>query len=341
MQLTDDQEQLKPSSPQVELTAITPALVRKRQMSVASHPRTNRKLSAELLDYTYRVGPLDVLSVTVWDHPELTIPAGEYRDPADSGRPVNAGGDIYFPYVGTLHVGGLTTDEIRHLLTGKLAKYIKDPQLDVRVAAYRSQRVHVTGEVENPGVEPVTDVPMTLLDAINAAGGATEQADLTHVLVTDDSGTRTFDVRALLNDGDLQENALLTAGDIVHVPDARLMKVHLIGEVSKPGSYPMYKGQMNLAEALGDAGGINPDTSDPGQIFVFRNDKGKPRVFWLNAESPATMLLATEFPLRPQDVVYVANVPIASYNRIVSQILPTIQALWQTAIIQRELRRTN
>ncbi len=338
MKLNDEQQAAKPAAQQIQLMPITPGLVKRQAAGASTAPQANPQLAQAISHYEYHVAPLDVLSVTVWDHPELTIPAGEYRNPADSGRLVNSAGDIYFPYVGDLHVAGMTTDQIRQELTKRLAKYIKDPQLDVRVAAFRSQRVHVTGEVKQPGVEPITDVPMTLLDAINAAGGGTELSDLTHVLVTHGDVTKNYNVRALLNDGDLNDNVLLQPGDIVHVPDATLMQVHLIGELTKPGSYPMYKGQMNLAEALGAAGGIDPNTANPGQIFVFRQGKDKPEVFWLNAESPVTMLLATEFKLHPQDVVYVASVPIAGYNRVVTQILPTIQALWQTAIIQRDLR---
>ncbi|MGD8690632.1 MAG: polysaccharide export protein [Gammaproteobacteria bacterium] len=341
MKLTDEQQARQPKPPEATLTPITPDLIKHEVTGTTSGPEPNKQLARDLAGYEYHVGPLDVLSVTVWDHPELTIPAGEYRNAADSGRPVNARGEIYFPYVGTLHVAGMTTDQIRQLLTEKLAKYIKDPQLDVRVAAFRSQRVHVTGEVKQPGIEPITDVPLTLLDAINAAGGGTELADLTHVLVTHGDSTRSYNVQSLLSDGNLQDNVLLRPGDIVHVPDATFMQVHLIGELIKPGSYPMYKGQMNLAEALGAAGGIDPNTANAGQIFVFRQGTNKPEVFWLNAESPVTMLLATEFRLQPQDVVYVASTSSVGYNRVIAQILPTIQALWQTAIIERELRRTN
>jgi len=125
----------------------------------------------------------------------------------------------------------------------------------------------------------------------------------------------------------------------VHVPDARLNRVHVIGEVHQSGSFPMYQRGINLAEALGAAGGNNLATADPGQIFVFRNEAGKPHIYWLDASSPVAMVLATRFALQPQDVVYVASVSLTGYNRALAQILPTIQALWQTTIIERELDR--
>src|SRR5690606_40724384 len=104
------------------------------------------------------------------------------------------------------------------------------------------------------------------------------------------------------------ETLLLKPGDIVHVPDARLNRVQVIGEVHQGGSFPMYQRGINLAEARGAAGGINLATADAGQIFVFRNEAGKPHIYWLDASSPVAIGLATRFGLQPQDVEYVATV---------------------------------
>src|SRR5690606_10214450 len=65
-------------------------------------PIANPELQQALANYRYHVGPHDILTITVWDHPELTIPAGQFRDPKDSGRTVDADGNMYFPYVGEL-----------------------------------------------------------------------------------------------------------------------------------------------------------------------------------------------------------------------------------------------
>lgn len=284
-------------------------------------------------DYRYIVGPGDILTITVWEHPELTIPAGEYRNPADAGYVVAADGTIFFPYVGVYPAGGKPLAVIRDELTRHLTAYIQKPQLDVKVAAFRSQKVYITGEVAKPGVHPITDVPMMLLDCINGAGGQTPEADLRNVLITRNGKTHPIDLQALYDSGDLTQNWLMQHGDQIHIPDRNQNKVFILGEVKKPAARLMHKGRMTLAEAIGDAEGVDPLTSDPSRIYVIRGGFARPKIYKLDARSADALLLATQFELEPQDVVYVSAADVSRWNRVISQILPTVQTLWQTKAI--------
>jgi polysaccharide export outer membrane protein len=226
----------------------------------------------------YRLGPGDIISIIVWDHPELTIPAGSFRTAEQAGTVIADDGTIFFPYAGVLKVQGKTTSEVRTLLSAKLAKYIEKVQLDVRMVAFRSQQVYVVGEVAKPGIQQVTDIPMTILEAVNRAGGFTPEADYSRVLLTRRGTTYLVDIQAMYDYGATEQNALLEQGDIVNVSDRSYNKIFVLGEIAKPGSLVMNKKRSTLAEALSDAGYINQNTSDPRWIYVMRGNTDTPEV---------------------------------------------------------------
>lgn len=284
----------------------------------------------------YRVGPRDILNITVWDHPELTIPAGEFRSAESAGNVVGEDGTFFYPYVGVVQAAGRTVEDIREELTTKLSKYIEFVQLDVRVASYRSQRVYVVGEVANPGIQLVKDIPLTVLEAINNAGGVTSEADLRNIILTRNNKTYSINLLSLYEGGDVTQNVLLQHGDVLNVPDSALNKVFVLGEtnhfvaggaIGRSRSLVMNKARMTLTEALSEAGGFDQETSDPARIFVFRGGLGKPEIFHLNAKSPDALLLADRFPLQPRDVIYVDRAEGIRWNQIISQIQPTINLL--------------
>lgn len=284
----------------------------------------------------YRVGPRDILNITVWDHPELTIPAGEFRSAESAGNVVGEDGTFFYPYVGVVQAAGRTVEDIREELTVKLSKYIEFVQLDVRVASYRSQRVYVVGEVTNPGIQLVKDIPLTVLEAINNAGGVTSEADLRNIILTRNDKTYSINLLSLYEGGDVTQNVLLQHGDVLNVPDSALNKVFVLGEtnhfvaggaIGRSRSLVMNKARMTLTEALSEAGGLDQETSDPARIFVFRGGLGKPEIFHLNAKSPDALLLADRFPLQPRDVIYVDRAEGIRWNQIIGQIQPTINLL--------------
>jgi polysaccharide export outer membrane protein len=297
---------------------------------------TSAKSSEQILA-DYKIGPGDILSITVWDHPELTIPAGPYRTADVSGNLVTEDGTIYYPYVGVIQVAGKTARQVREILAQKLAKYIEKVQLDVRITAFRSKRVYLVGEVSRPGQQPITDIPMTMLEAVNLAGGFTKDADHSEVLLTRGGATWRVDLQSLYEDGAVSQNILLEPGDIVNVPDRSLNKVFVLGEVQKPGSMFMNKKRITLAEALAEAGYVNEQTSNPKYIYVMRGQTDSPELYHLNAKSPDALLLADRFPLRPRDIVFVDAAEVARWNRVISNVLPTATLLNTISNIQYPL----
>ncbi|MCH8492488.1 MAG: polysaccharide biosynthesis/export family protein [Idiomarina sp.] len=325
---------------QVQFHNITPNLIADLR-SPRQAPAFNAELEREQAEYDYRVGRGDVLTITVWNHPELTIPAGAQRSAAEAGNWVHNDGTIFYPYIGRVQVDGLQVTEIQKLITERLSNYIEDPQVDVTVAAFRSKRVYVTGEVKQPGTQPVTNVPMTLLDAINKSGGITEMADWRNVVLSRNGTEQRYSLQDLYTRGDTTQNTLLQHGDVVHVERNDVNKVFVLGEVNRASSIPVNRSRMTLAEALAEAGGVAEQRADASGIFVFRQaPEGADYivdVYQLNVKQATSYILADQFELQSRDIVFVTAAPVARWNRVISLIMPTVTGLYQVSRTSNEL----
>ncbi|HYH03939.1 MAG TPA: polysaccharide biosynthesis/export family protein [Bacillota bacterium] len=155
----------------------------------------------------YRLGPGDVLEISVWGYEEL-------RNPQLVIRP---DGKIGFPLIEEVEAAGLTPAELNNKLTTALAKYIIDPKVTVNVIKFRKTRVYVLGEVYRPGLCEIEN-EHNLLDAIGVAGGFTKAADKKKVYLVRKGQTEQYTIvnlEKLIKKGDLSQNFQLSEGDVV------------------------------------------------------------------------------------------------------------------------------
>ena len=278
-------------------------------------------------DLAYRTGPGDVLRVIVWDHPELTSPGATRETDGYLGLTVRSDGSIFFPYAGVIQASGRTTQDIAHDLTERLSSVIPDPQVEVLLAAFNSQKSLVSGEIESPGPVVLTDVPVTLIEAISARGGATEAADLSRITIQRKTRVHTLDLTAFLTRNDASQNPVIVASDTIRVPKKVQRKAFILGGVEQPRSIDLTDKKVSLVEAITEAGGLRDRYSDARGIFVFREDKGKILVAQLDLSNATALLMGAKFNLHDNDVIFVTRAPLAQWNEVISQILPSIGGL--------------
>ena len=300
----------------------------------------------------YVLGPGDVLNITVWDYPQLNIAtagtgaAGTGTPPAapgtmQDGYTVAADGTLQFAFVGTLKVAGLTPAEARWALVKRLGQYIKDPQVVVRVQTYRSQRVYLDGAVTQKGPQPIDDIPMSLAEALARAGGLLPTGDASNLMVVRGDKRMAVNLPRLVEQGVSPTQLFLANGDLVRVAPRDESTVFGMGEVNGPRALEMRDGRLSLNDALGEVGGLNPQSAAARQVFVVRpaGAGGKPQVFHLDAKSPVALAYAEGFALRPKDVVFVDSSQLVRWNRVISLVLPTTGGIVGTAVQATQINR--
>ncbi len=303
-----------------QIVPITADLIIEREN--ARQHAVNNLPPVDISKATYQIGPQDRLQVTVWEHPELNDPGGEKIMPELAGKVVDENGELYYPYVGNIHVGGKTVSEVRTELTRELSKYFKKVRLDIRVLSFQSHRVAVVGEVKTPGIQSMNETPLTVAEAISRAGGVTENADMSNVALARDGKLYKIDVLGLYEKGNSTQNLLLKESDVLNIPDHKDNKVLVMGEVGKQQTLQINKGKMTLSQALAEAHGVDSITSNPEEIYVIRPGEMKPEIFQLNAKSPDAMILADQFALQAHDTVFVSTAGITQWSRVLNQMLP-------------------
>jgi len=133
-------------------------------------------------NYVYKIGIGDQIAVSIWGLPEIFPIINVSAD--QNLRRVDANGNIFFPYAGLVKAEGKTQDELRENLTKSLSEFFTDPQLDVTVARFNSQQVYILGEVTRPKKLNITDIPVSLSNAIGESFGLnTNSAEASEVFI--------------------------------------------------------------------------------------------------------------------------------------------------------------
>ncbi len=249
----------------------------------------------------YRIGPGDVLAISVWERPELTRTIV-----------VRESGIITFPPIGEIEVVDRTSADLARILEQRLNDFLRRPtQVTVEILAFNSQRVTVAGAVGTPGRISFERLP-SLLEVLGAAGGLGPEADLSRVQIYRlEEGTEksmTVDLSESFRTGDIQGLPRLVTGDVIYVPSASAdvagggSVAFLVGEISRPGAYPVGRG-MDLLKLLAVAGGALP-SADLRRIEVISQGAGDDGGYTVTVDLERYLDGKTNgFEIRPGDTV--------------------------------------
>lgn len=293
--------------------------------------------------YTYRLGTGDQLRIQVWTTPEREVSEDDPLARSAQGPVVDETGRFFYPFVGEIQARGRTVGQIRAELTEKLRDYLRDPQVEVAVEEYRAHRVTVTGAVESRGPTVLTNVPLTLVDLLNAAGTG-QTSDLSRVKLRRGGAEYVVNAQLFLEKGETRHNPVLLPGDIVHVPELRDNQVFVFGEIQTM-AVPLNQGQQSLTEILAKVGGIDRQRANARGVFVFRRTKvttdGFDVVFQFDLSNASTLMTMQSFPVMPLDIVFVTKDPVTRWTDTVGRVLAPASSIVRTGVIARQLGDDN
>ncbi|MDP3980268.1 MAG: polysaccharide biosynthesis/export family protein [Chlamydiota bacterium] len=241
----------------------------------------------------YQIGPEDVLEITVYEEEDLSL----------SVR-VSPDGYMTYPLLGRIAVRGLSVRDLENKLTELLGKdYLVSPQVTIFVKEYSD--IYVLGEVNKPGPYKLS-TRTTIMKAIALAGGFTEFADRNHIEVIRETEKEKDILPVDLSFTDpeniKQKDISLKPKDVVNV--YRLDNIYVLGQVNKPGEYPLKSG-LTVVEAISLAGGFTKIAAK-NKVKVIRNIKDEKKTFVVDISDILNSgNQNSDISLKPNDVVMI------------------------------------
>ena len=247
---------------------------------------------------------------------------------------VDHNGTISLPYAGRVKVTGLDPQRIEERLRSRLAGVTFEPQVYVELVSDRGSSVLVSGEVKTPGRFSMLEGPLTLVDAIAKAGGASKAPHLIDVVIRRGSSVKRISLARVLDGANQQ----LRAGDELTLVSAAKV-FNALGAVQKAGQVEFATPNPTLMDALSHVGGLNPEAASATGVFVFRLREPRawldadnrwqegPVIFKFNMSKPEMMFVAQAFGIRDDDTIYVTTAPSVEWIRQMQPIALTLSTL--------------
>jgi len=285
----------------------------------------------------FKLGIGDVVTVTVFEASSggLFIPAEAGIRPGNfvtlPNQTVDNDGNISVPFAGRIQAAGRSNVQVQNEIVNKIKNRAIDPQVVVSLVQQNTSLVSVNGDVNLPlrFAAAWSGAQDRITDAIVRAGGIKGQGFETWVMLERNGRRATVPFENLVMTP--SNNIFVQPGDRIYVYREQ-QKFLAFGAQGQQGEFPFDAWRINLAEAVGKAGGLLDVQADPGSVFVYRREPREvaqkigvdvkgfegpliPVVFSISFKDPGGYFLATRFQMRNQDVVYVANAPSVQVDK--------------------------
>ena len=281
--------------------------------------------------HIYRLTAGDVLSIQLWAYPEITPPIQDISNIKAAGYPIDPNGNVYLPLLGQVKVAGKTLAEINQYLRSQFSRYLKHPDVVVRVLSYEGRRYFVNGQVMRSGQYTLNDQPISIYTALGQAGGVnTETGDNTNIQLIRQGQTYHLNAVELEKQGLSLHNLLIQPNDTIFVNAKQNQKLYVMGESNKSQALTLRDQGMTLSDVLGESEGVNPYSASAARIFVMRTDLNTKTstIYHLNLSSLGNLALANQFQMQKNDIVYIDATGLTRWQRIMNQIVPFSSALY-------------
>lgn len=338
----------------VQLIDVNESVTRRLRITMPSASFAD--VFGEVSPYGSLVGRGDVLAINMWEAPPgvlfgtYTGLAGGAAESTSSHaslpeQSVNQDGAIYVPFVGSVSAAGRTPEAIAEEIRNRLISKAHDPQVAVSIAKNSASDVTIVGDVTSSVRMPLTTKGERVLDALASAGGVRQPVNKMTIQITRGAVVTAMPLSDVIKSP--RENIRLQANDIV----TALFQPYsftVLGAANRNEEVPFESTGLSLAQALGRIGGVSDQRANPNGVFVFRfedpaffstgpaprlSDNGKvPVIYRIDLRNPGTLFAAQSFPIKDGDLIYVANAPLADFQKFLQAVS---QIVYPVVSIQR------
>ncbi|WP_236635891.1 polysaccharide biosynthesis/export family protein [Paracoccus aminophilus] len=289
------------------------------------------------------IRPGDVLGLSIWENVDDGLLTSMGQSSTELQRlQVDSNGYIFVPYAGRVKASDHTPDQLRQLITEKLASQTPDPQVTVTRVAGDGATVSVMGKVGGQGVFPIERPTRTLSAMLARAGGVSIDPEISVVTVKRGGSSGKVWLKDLYANS--KNDIALRPGDVILVEEDQ-RNFTALGAFGGQTKVPLGNGQVTAIEAIAMVGGLQTQLADPTGVFIMREEPqavaravtgnaslvGDQRVAYiLDLTKPDGMFLARDFLIRDNDTVYVTEAPFVQWQKSLRSITGTAAEIGTT-----------